>query len=231
MTHWHFTGENIEKTATTAGRSGLALCLFFTFLVGCSSSTVKEEYPQNKGRSSYTPRPSPEVARSGLLDNFVLPWKKDKASPNSATAAATPATTTAAATAAPKAANSQQPSQTTPPLQGGGVLRVNQILWNATLDTLAFMPLENLNPSIGIVQSAWYRTTQRPNEQIKITVRILSRELRADALRVQAFRRFRKDSKAPWLNAPGSPEVVQSIEKAILSRARELRVATPTQDD
>ena len=60
-------------------------------------------------------------------------------------------------------------------------------LWRATLDTIDFMPLTTANYSGGIVVTDWYSDNQNLNENVKITVRFLSNEIRSDALDVKIF--------------------------------------------
>ena len=60
-------------------------------------------------------------------------------------------------------------------------------LWQATLDTLDFMPLVSANYSGGIVITDWYSENNSPNESVKISVRFLTNEIRSDALDINVF--------------------------------------------
>ena len=60
-------------------------------------------------------------------------------------------------------------------------------LWRATLDTLDFMPLVSANYSGGIVVTDWYSENDSPEDSIKISIRFLTNEIRADALDVNVF--------------------------------------------
>ena len=60
-------------------------------------------------------------------------------------------------------------------------------LWRATLDTLDFMPLISANYSGGIVITDWYSENNSENQSIKISVRFLTNEIRADALDINIF--------------------------------------------
>jgi hypothetical protein len=55
-------------------------------------------------------------------------------------------------------------------------------LWRASLDIIDFMPLASVNYSGGIIITDWYSTDQNSNESIKISIRILTNEIRSDAL-------------------------------------------------
>ena len=60
-------------------------------------------------------------------------------------------------------------------------------LWRASLDTIDFMPLGSVNYSGGIIITDWYSTDQTSNESIKISIRFLTNEIRADALDIKVF--------------------------------------------
>jgi len=106
-------------------------------------------------------------------------------------------------------------------------LGVNSFLWRATLDTLNFMPLSSADPIGGVVISDWYAPPERPDEHMKVTVYILDRRLRADAVRVAVFRQVRGANG--WADAQTNPDTGIRLENAILSRARELRLASIAQ--
>ncbi len=60
-------------------------------------------------------------------------------------------------------------------------------LWRASLDTIDFMPLALANYSGGILVTDWYSDGGNNNESIKISIRFLSNEVRADALDIKIF--------------------------------------------
>lgn len=100
---------------------------------------------------------------------------------------------------------------------------VNTYLWRAALDTIAFIPLAQVDSNGGVIVSDWYASPQTPNERVKVTVTILDTELRADAIRVTAIRQTLAGSG--WIDAPVRAGTVQKLEETILSRARDLRRA------
>jgi len=106
-------------------------------------------------------------------------------------------------------------------------LGVNSYLWRATLDTLNFMPLASADPVGGVVISDWFAAPDKPDEHIKVTVYILDKRLRADALKVSVFRQVRNPNG--WTDAQVNPDTGIKLENAILARARELRLATMPQ--
>ena len=101
---------------------------------------------------------------------------------------------------------------------------VNGYLWRATLDTLAFMPLSSADPWGGTVITDWYANPEKPDERFKATVYILDTRLRADGLKVTVFKQV-KDSGGQWIDSPSSDQTETDIENAILTRARQLRLA------
>ena len=60
-------------------------------------------------------------------------------------------------------------------------------LWRASLDTLDFMPLALANYSGGVIVTDWYSDSDKNNESVKISIRFLSNQVRADALVVKVF--------------------------------------------
>ena len=100
---------------------------------------------------------------------------------------------------------------------------VNAYLWRASLDTLAFMPLASADPYGGIIITDWYSDPAQPSERFKATVYILATRLRADGLNV-AVHRQAKSATGEWQDAATSANTSESIERAILVRARQMRI-------
>ena len=101
---------------------------------------------------------------------------------------------------------------------------VNGYLWRASLDTLAFLPLETADPWGGIINYGWYSTPEAPNERIKATVYILDARLRADALNVTVTKEVR-DAGGQWIGATVAAQTETDLENAILTKARQLNLA------
>ena len=57
-------------------------------------------------------------------------------------------------------------------------------MWRATLELLDFLPLSNVDYSGGIITTDWYNEGTASNESIKITVRFLTNEIRADGVKI-----------------------------------------------
>jgi hypothetical protein len=98
---------------------------------------------------------------------------------------------------------------------------VNAYLWRASLDALSFAPLLQADSSGGVIVTDWYANPNNPGERVKLTVAILDRDLRADALRVSGARQVAQNGT--WVDAPIAAATVQRVEEIILTKARDLR--------
>ncbi len=91
-------------------------------------------------------------------------------------------------------------------------------LWRASLDTLDFMPLALANYSGGIIVTDWYSDDGSNDESVKISIRFLSNEIRADALLVKVF--YKNCSINQSCKITDRSEVLSSeLTKKILSKA------------
>ena len=62
-------------------------------------------------------------------------------------------------------------------------------MWRATLDVLDFAPLGNVDYSGGLIITDWFNDAAEPRNSLKITVRFLSNEIRADGLEVSLHKK------------------------------------------
>lgn len=108
--------------------------------------------------------------------------------------------------------------------QGAPQIGVNSFLWRASLETLNFMPLEEVDPFGGVIITDWYASAEAPGERFKSNVYILDTQLRADALKVSVFKQM--NTGGAWNDAPVDADTARQIENAILTRARELYIAS-----
>jgi hypothetical protein len=108
---------------------------------------------------------------------------------------------------------------------GSGVA-VNAFLWRASLDTINFIPLVSADPFGGVIITDWYTPAEAPTERMKVQITILDRELRADGVRVAVFKQQQGSrTGATWVDSQVDPRTNTEIENAILTRARQLRIA------
>jgi len=101
---------------------------------------------------------------------------------------------------------------------------VNAYLWRASLDTLSFMPLASADPWGGVINYDWYANPQVPNERFKVTVFIVDRRLRSDALNVTVVKEVR-DAAGGWTTSTASAQTETDLENSILTRARQLNLS------
>ncbi len=108
---------------------------------------------------------------------------------------------------------------------GGGGIGVNSYLWRASLDTISFMPLASADPFGGVIITDWYATPESRSDRFKVNLYILGRDLRADGVRAAVFRQ-QQDVAGNWIDAEVSQGTAIKLEDAILTRARQLRIAS-----
>ena len=112
------------------------------------------------------------------------------------------------------------------PSDQGGIIGVNSLLWRASLDTVSFMPLVSADPFGGVIITDWYTPPATPAERFKINIYILGRQLRADGIRAAVFHQIQQGTS--WADAPVAPNTATDLENAILTRARQMRIAGGT---
>ena len=96
-------------------------------------------------------------------------------------------------------------------------------LWRASLDTIDFMPLASVNYSGGIIITDWYTSENNPTESIKISIRFLTNEIRADSLIIKVFT---KKCNSNFLNCKiieTTGSISREIEKKIIKTAAEYK--------
>jgi len=101
---------------------------------------------------------------------------------------------------------------------------VNGYLWRASLDTISFMPIASADPFGGVIITDWYSTPDAQNERTKLNVYIRDRDLRADGVKVSVFRQT-KNADGDWVDATVAAATSGSLENAVLTKARQLRLA------
>ena len=103
-------------------------------------------------------------------------------------------------------------------------LPVNATLWRAALDVASFVPLDDVDTFGGSIVTEWHQPKDSPDKRLKLTVFVIGRELRSDAITVRAYVQNRVDSE--WVDAGRDEALGRKLEDLVLTRARELRAAT-----
>lgn len=112
---------------------------------------------------------------------------------------------------------------------GSGVgVAVNSYLWRASLDTISFFPMAQVDAFGGVIITEWYALPESPNERYKANIYILGRQLRSDGVRVSMFKQLR-GADGSWRDVPVPDVTAAKLENAILTRARQMRIATQAQ--
>ena len=66
-------------------------------------------------------------------------------------------------------------------------------LWRGAIDVMDFVPLTNASYSGGIIITEWFSSenkSENNNRELKITVRFMSNEIRADAIKILVFEKL-----------------------------------------
>jgi hypothetical protein len=90
---------------------------------------------------------------------------------------------------------------------------VNRYLWNASLETLSFLPVETVDPFTGVIVTG-FGTPPGGGRAYRATILIDDPALDARSLKLALHTR----------GGPASDETVRAIEDAIMTRARQLRI-------
>lgn len=106
---------------------------------------------------------------------------------------------------------------------GSTGIGVNSFLWRASLDTVSFMPLASADPFGGVIITDWYSSPEKPDERFKVNVFILDKHLVSSGIKVKVFRQNKQGSG--WRDVKVTDDAATQLEDAILTRARQLRVA------
>ena len=106
-------------------------------------------------------------------------------------------------------------------------LPVNALLWRAALDIASFVPLDDVDTFGGSIVTEWHQPKDTPNQRLKLTMFVVGRELRSDAITVRAYIQNRLGTE--WVDAGRDEALGRKLEDLVLNRARELRVAATAQ--
>ena len=89
-------------------------------------------------------------------------------------------------------------------------------MWRATLDILDFMSIANSDYSGGLIITDWYSEAD-PDESIKINIRFLSNDIRADGINIKLYKRNCKNGVC--LTNEINNKLVFEIKDKILKKA------------
>lgn len=94
-------------------------------------------------------------------------------------------------------------------------VEVNKYIWNASLEVLNFLPIQSVDPFTGVIVTG-YGSPPGGGRAYRATVYVQDPALDARSLKLALESRG---------GGSVSPETVRAVEDAILTRARQLRIA------
>ena len=97
-------------------------------------------------------------------------------------------------------------------------------LWQASLKVLDFMPLDNASYSGGVIVTDWYTGENGDTtEQMKITVKFVSKEVKPSSFEVTTFKKICKSSNSCKVT-PGSKTISSKLKDKIIQVARDINI-------
>ena len=101
-------------------------------------------------------------------------------------------------------------------------VNVNGYLWRATLNILSFVPLISTDALSGTIITDWYVNKNIQNQRLKITVNIITNELKSESIKIKVeIQNFKNNI---WSQPLTSNNLATQIEDSILNEARNLKL-------
>jgi len=97
----------------------------------------------------------------------------------------------------------------------------SNVLWRATLKTLEFLPLSNTDYTGGVISYDWY--SENGNEEIKVTVRFLSNELKSDSIQIISHKRTCTNLNSCTVKKTDE-YLANEIRDTIIASARKMKI-------
>ena len=105
-------------------------------------------------------------------------------------------------------------------------LITDNVIWQATLESLSFAPLNIASYSGGVIATDWYSFG---DDQAKISVKIYSEKPSPSAIDITTFiKKCNKDMKCKVTN--GTDELNRKIKASILDKVREIEINKVTKN-
>ena len=96
-------------------------------------------------------------------------------------------------------------------------------MWRASLELLEFTPLSNVDYSGGVIITDWFSESSE-QDPLKITIRFLSNEIRADGLKVIIYKKIcKKNDRSNCRTIQDTTTLGQEIKLAILQKAATIK--------
>ena len=99
----------------------------------------------------------------------------------------------------------------------------SNVLWRSTLKSLEFLPMLNADYQGGVIIYDWYSDDLNSKEQLKISVRFISNELRSESVEIIAHKKT-CDDQNKCITKKADNDFTRQIKDTIISNARILRI-------
>ncbi len=96
-------------------------------------------------------------------------------------------------------------------------------LWRGALKTIAFMPINNVDYSGGVIVTDWYSEDVNSKQKIKIFINFLSNEIRSDSINIIAQKKTfltSEDCKIEKMDK----NFTEAIKDNIMDNARKIKI-------
>ena len=97
-------------------------------------------------------------------------------------------------------------------------------MWRASLKSLDFLPLVNADYSGGVIIYDWYSDQTNDKEQIKVSIKFLSNELRSDSLQITVHKKTCEENTNKCKTVKLSNQLPDEIKEKILLIGRTMRI-------
>lgn len=98
-------------------------------------------------------------------------------------------------------------------------------MWRASLEILDFLPLTTVDYSGGIIITDWY-TEDTSSNSIKISVRFLDNEIRADSLKIIVHKKDCSSNNNCKVNLLSTSTIGKELRTAIVTKAAEFNTVS-----
>jgi hypothetical protein len=100
----------------------------------------------------------------------------------------------------------------------------SNVLWRATLKALEFLPLANADYAGGIIVYDWYSDKVDSKEQIKISIKFLSNELKSSSIQVVGHKKICQGNEKCFTTKLDDKFILE-IKDSIINSARTQKIA------
>ena len=101
---------------------------------------------------------------------------------------------------------------------------INKYLWQASINTLSFIPLASADSNGGVIITEWYSPPSTPNFRFKINIFIKDDIIHPDSIEVKVFEEVLKNKQ--WVMNENTSNLAITLEDKILRRAREIYISS-----